>query len=542
MAEQSTDLRRPVLLVILDGVGINPSTLNNAVYEASTPRLDDYFSRYPHTVLQASGAAVGLPEGQMGNSEVGHLTLGGGCIVAQDLTRIDAAIETGDYFANPMLIQAAQRALACNRPLHIVGLISDGGVHSHLRHLAATLQMCKQQGVKPVLHMITDGRDTPPRHVHTYLPMLNQMLDEFGGVVASVCGRYYAMDRDQRWERVEPAWSAMVQAKGRRCNSLNDAIARAYSNAESDEFITPSVIADAPIIAHEDEVFFLNFRNDRARQLAAALSQADFSGFDRQGFLPVHLTSMTEYDPRLDLPIAFAPQRPAQTLSGRVSEAGFAQFHCAETEKYAHVTFFFNGGVEAVLAGEQRQLIPSPKVATYDLQPEMHADQVTDAVIAALHSHKYAFIVVNYANGDMVGHTAVKDAVIQAVETLDHEVGRLLDSAIAQDYSIVVTADHGNCEELVDPHTGQPQTQHSLFPVPCMVIDSQPRLLAAGGGLCDVAPTVLDLMGLSKPPSMTGNSLLLHNNAANNPHLYSQPQVQGAENLSAVLSAFAESN
>lgn len=500
--------RRRTILVILDGFGLNPAKENNAVCEARTPRLDEYFSHYPHAALEASGRAVGLPEGQMGNSEVGHLALGSGTIVRQDLVRIDDAIADGQFQANPALTAAVNRAKQTGRPLHLLGLVSDGGVHSHIRHLEALITMCADADVVPVVHMITDGRDTPPKSSLGFLPRLQRKLTEANGHISTIIGRYYAMDRDHRWDRTELAWRALVRGEGILCDDPSSAIESAHESGEGDEFIQPRILNDGEIMRAGDQVIFFNFRNDRPRQLTAALGLADFDGFIRGNYQPVSLTSLTEYDPRFGLPVAFTPERPATCLAKVLSEAGCRQFHCAETEKYAHVTFFFNGGDETPYPGEDRVVVPSPKVATYDLQPEMSAAEVADEVIKALESGQYEFVVVNFANGDMVGHTAVREAVLRAVETLDREVGRVLDAAVAQEYTVLVTADHGNCDEMVDPLTGVPHTQHTTYPVPLLLIDQSPWHLTTGGGLSGVAPTLLQLMGISQPEAMTGHSLL----------------------------------
>lgn len=501
--------RRPVILLILDGFGVNPSKRNNAVAEARTPNLDAYFARYPHTLLQASGAAVGLPDGQMGNSEVGHLTLGAGAIIRQDIARINEAIVSGEFFANSALCEAADYAADTRHPLHLIGLVSDGGVHSHLEHLYALLQLCRQRGARPLLHMITDGRDTPPRSALDYLPEVERRVHAAGGAIASVMGRYFAMDRDKRWERTELAWRALVLGKGQHAQCAETAIRSAYTAGDGDEFIRPILLPPAAKLEQDDPVVFFNFRKDRPRQLVAALGAPDFTGFDRGEAALARITCMMPYDRGLDLPFAFAPEQPAATLGQVVSTLGLAQFHCAETEKYAHVTYFFNGGRNVPYSGETQLLIPSPKVATYDLNPAMSAREVADAVIAAISQGRHALMVVNFANGDMVGHTAIPDAVVEAVETLDREVGRLLDAASNAGYSVVLTADHGNCEEIVDPFTGEPHTQHTTYPVPCLVMDQDNWQLSCGGGLANVAPTALHLMGIAAPAAMSMPSLLL---------------------------------
>ena len=509
MANSHLAPRRPVVLIILDGFGINPSRVNNAVLQANTPNLDSYFSRYAHTSLIASGHAVGLPDGQMGNSEVGHLTLGCGSIVRQDLVKINDAIESGEFFNNRTLNRAIDIAATSGKPLHLMGLVSDGGVHSHEDHILALIKLCKARGAKPLLHMITDGRDTPPQSSIHYLEAVEPALIDAGGAVATIMGRYYAMDRDKRWERTELAWRAYVLGKGRTARSAQAAIESAYAMGENDEFIKPVVLPAAKPMQAGDQVIFFNFRKDRPKQMVSALGMEDFNGFDRGDNPRPDITCMMRYDKRFPLPYAFEPEKPNITLGQVISEAGLKQFHCAETEKYAHVTYFFNGGRSDPYSGETQLLIPSPRVATYDLKPEMSAHEVADAVVDAIHSDQYAFILVNFANGDMVGHTAVAPAVIKAVETLDEVLGKVLKAAVAKDYSAIVTADHGNCEEMIDPTSDAPQTQHTAYPVPCLLLDETTWQLSCGGGLANIAPTVLDLMGLEKPHSMTAKSLLL---------------------------------
>ncbi len=501
--------RKPVILIILDGFGTNPSKINNGVAEADTPRLDAYFSQHTHTLLAASGTAVGLPDGQMGNSEVGHLTLGAGAVIRQDLVRIDAAIDNGEFFTNPALLDAAHQAVEKNRPLHLIGLVSDGGVHSHTRHLFALVQLCKQQGIKPLLHLITDGRDTPPASALNYLGDVEAHLHEAGGGIATIMGRYFAMDRDKRWDRTELAWRALVLGKGQPAVSAETAIRSAYAAGDTDEFIRPMHLPLAQTIEHDDAVIFFNFRKDRPRQLVAALGANDFTGFDRGDSPLARVTCMMPYDRRLNMPAAFEPERPATTLGRVVSALGLAQFHCAETEKYAHVTYFFNGGRTTPYSGETQLLVPSPRVATYDLKPSMSAREVADATIGAINKGRHAFMVINFANGDMVGHTAMRDAVITAVETLDEEVGRVLDAATTAGYSVLLTADHGNCEELIDPLTGAPHTQHTTYPVPLLLIDEENWQLSSTGGLANIAPTALQLMGIEAPTAMSAGSLLL---------------------------------
>ncbi len=501
--------RRKTLLIVLDGFGVNPSKRDNAVVLARTPQLDAYFARYAHTTLDASGPAVGLPRGQMGNSEVGHLTLGCGCAIRQDLVRIDDAIEDGTFQTNMVLNRAAGDALAKGRPLHLLGLVSDGGVHSHVRHLLALIELCRAQGATPVLHMITDGRDTAPKSARQYLGQVQPVLEAAGGHIATLCGRYYAMDRDKRWDRTQRAWALLVHGQGRVAANASAAIDAAYADDETDEFLRPTRIEGAERVRDGDSLVFFNFRNDRPRQLAAALGQPEFEAFDRGDYTGAKVTCLTEYDPEFLSPIAFQPDRPQATVSEVISQAGLKQFHCAETEKYAHVTFFFNGGRESPYAGEKRRLIDSPKVETYDQVPAMSSAEVADALIEALESQNYAFLVVNFANGDMVGHTAVREAVIAAVEALDTQVGRVLEVAERLGYSVVLTADHGNCDEMVDPVTGEPHTQHTRYPVPCLIIDRHPWRLTTGAGLSAIAPTLLELMGLPQPETMRGQSVLL---------------------------------
>ncbi len=510
MTEQSKlPPRRKTILIIMDGFGVNPSKKYNAVHEADTPRLDEYFGKYPHTTLQASGRAVGLPDGQMGNSEVGHMTIGCGSILRQDLVRIDDAIADGSLAQNPALLAALDKAASSGRPLHLIGLVSDGGVHSHLNHLEALLRLCKQHKVTPMVHAITDGRDTAPRVAKQFMSRLQAILAETGGQIATVCGRFYAMDRDKRWDRVKVAWDAYVQGIGTPAADVLAAIDDSYAKDEGDEFIKPYVLSGAERMQADDQVLFFNFRNDRPREMSEALALPEFTGFERGDFQPVALTTLTEYDKQYPLPIMFAPDRPTTNLARTISEAGHKQFHCSETEKYAHVTFFFNSGREEPYAGEDRQVIASPRIETYDLQPEMSAAEVADTVIAALAKNEYGFIVVNFANGDMVGHTGVPAAVIKAVEALDREVGRVLDAAVEHDYSVLLTADHGNCDEYTDPLTGEPNTQHTVYPVPCLVMDESHWRLSTGGGLSNLAPTVLQLMGLPQPKGMSSGSLLL---------------------------------
>ncbi|MBX2880911.1 MAG: 2,3-bisphosphoglycerate-independent phosphoglycerate mutase [Granulosicoccus sp.] len=501
--------RRPVLLVIMDGIGVNPSKLNNAVAMANTPNLDRIYSTNPCCLLEASGRAVGLPDGQMGNSEVGHLTLGAGNVLRQDLVKINDAIADGSFAKNPAILASIERAKSKQQPLQLLGLVSDGGVHSHVSHLIAMIQLCHAHSVIPVVHAITDGRDTAPLCARAFVHQVQGALDQTNGYFATVSGRYYAMDRDKRWERVQLAWLAMVKGHGREAKNADAAIAQAYENDETDEFILPTVLAPHEEWNDQTEVFFFNFRNDRPRELSEAVGLKQFGGFTRDEFDPVTLTTMTRYESSYPFDCAFVRDEPGSTLGQVVSDAGIAQTRSAETEKYPHVTFFFNGGKDEPLSGESRLLVDSPKVATYDLQPEMSAQAVTEGVLSEMRAGQAGLIVVNLANGDMVGHTGVAPAVINAVEVVDEMVGKLWDTAIESGYSVVLTADHGNADMLVDPVTRTPHTQHTTFPVACAVHDSSQWELANGHGLTAIAPTVLQLMGLSKPQDMHGSSLLL---------------------------------
>jgi len=497
------------VLIILDGFGVNPAKTHNAVALAPTPNFDYWFSHYPVTLLQASGSAVGLPDGQMGNSEVGHLTIGCGEVLRQDLVLIDQAISDGSFFENPVFCQAMQRAKEKHGHVHLLGLVSDGGVHSHVRHALALVDLCRRIGVRPYLHIISDGRDTAPRALAGFLSKLLQAVQAANGEVLSLSGRYYAMDRDNRWERVERAWRAIAKADAPLAASVEAAINDSYAENIGDEFIKPVVFNNQHAFAEEEEVIFFNFRKDRARQLTAALFRDQFDHFERADYSPARVSCMTEYDDWFRLDYAFTQDRPHNTLSDIISRANLKQFHCAETEKYAHVTYFLNGRHGDAYSGEERVIVPSPKVATYDLAPAMSAKLVADQVIGAIQSQIYSFIAVNFANGDMVGHSGVESAAIEAVACLDMEVGRVLEQAQQSGFSIILTADHGNCEMMRDPITGEPHTQHTAFPVPCMIVDETPWQLSVGAGLSAIAPTVLQIMGLSQPAAMSGHSLLL---------------------------------
>ena len=494
---------RPVVLCVLDGWGIAPDGPGNAVTRANTPRLDALFARYPHAKLEASGRAVGLPDGVMGNSEVGHLTMGAGYIQYQELVRINDAIDDGTFFSNVALRDACA-AVRDRGTLHLMGLISTGGVHADMKHLAALIELARRERVaRLALHAFLDGRDMPPRSALELLPQVD-------GPIATVHGRFYAMDRDKRWERTERAYDAIVDADGPRCDTAVVAVERCYEDSAcSDELMPPHVVRDGAPIRDGDAVVFFNFRPDRARQLTWALMQQDFDGFRRKR-VPRDLTFVTLTDYKVGAPgvsVAFAPA-DVTPMAEILSDAGLKQFHTAETEKYAHVTYFFNGGREAPFTGEDRELVPSPKVATYDLQPEMSAAGVADALTKAIRGGSYDFAIVNFANPDMVGHTGDMDATLAAMGATDAAVGRVIDAALDADGCVVVTADHGNAEELLFPDGGR-NTQHSTNPVPVLFAarDSAGATLR-DGGLRDIAPTLLTLLGLPVPERMTGRSLL----------------------------------
>ncbi|MCL4138133.1 UNVERIFIED_CONTAM: hypothetical protein GTU68_035813 [Idotea baltica] len=493
----------------MDGIGVNPAKENNAVALASTPNLDRIYANNNACLIEASGLSVGLPDGQMGNSEVGHLTLGAGTVLKQDLVKITDAIKDNSFSKNEALESAVLRAATKQRPVHLLGLVSDGGVHSHVDHLLALIELCKLHKVEPLVHMITDGRDTAPSCAKDYLASVEQALDAAGGRIATVSGRYYALDRDKRWDRVESAWQAIAQAKGEKAENAAAALDAAYGSDKTDEFVLPTVMSGYDGLQADDEVIFFNFRNDRPREISEALGFEKFTEFDRGGFKPVCLTTMTRYESTYPFACAFTKDAAKNTLGQVVSDAGLKQLRAAETEKYPHVTFFFNGGIDDPLPGEDRLLIDSPKVSTYDLQPEMSAEGIAVGIEKALNQQKHSLIVVNFANGDMVGHTGVPEAVIKSVEVVDEKVGRLWDAAVKNGYSIVLTADHGNADMLKDPISGVPHTQHTTFPVACVVKDEHNWQLKNGYGLPSIAPTILALMGLEQPSGMQADSLLL---------------------------------
>lgn len=507
----------PVALIIMDGVGINPETRGNAVAAAKKPNLDRLFATRPHGKLMASGEDVGLMPGQMGDSNVGHLNLGAGRVVYQYMLRIRNEIRDGSFFQNKVLVDAVKHAAASGGALHFIGLVSPGGVHSHSEHLIALLRMAKEHGCNDVfVHAFTDGRDVSPSSGHGILQDLEASIGELGvGQVATVVGRYYAMDRDRRWERTQQAYDAMVHGLGYEAASGAEAVAAAYERGETDEFVKATVIKDAagqPVgtVKDGDSIVFFNFRADRARQLTRAFTEPEFGEFPVDSRPKVKFTTLTRYDETFDLPYAYAPIDLKGTLGEVAAANGLRQLRVAETEKYAHVTFFFNGGREEPFEGEDQKLIPSPKVATYDLQPEMSAFGVAQAVVDAIEQDAYDLYIVNFANGDMVGHTGVFDAAVKAVETVDTCVGQILDALLPKGGAAIVTADHGNSDQMVDYETGEAHTFHTLYPVPVIYVGPDETVQAVRDGrLADVAPTILDMLGVAKPAEMTGESLLV---------------------------------
>lgn len=495
----------------MDGLAFGEPGSGNAVRAARTPVLDRLMATMPHTTLAASGLAVGLPEGQMGNSEVGHLNIGAGRVVYQELTRIDLAIEDGTLFENPVLCEALDAAASTGGAVHLMGLLSDGGVHSHQRHLYALLRMAAARGVRDVrVHCFLDGRDTPPRSGLGYVLALEAELRAGGtGAIATVMGRYYAMDRDNRWDRVEKAWQAIVTGAGEPAASATEAVERSYANDVNDEFVVPAVI-DTRGVADGDTVVFFNFRPDRAREISRSFVDPTFEGFERPVRPDVHFICLTEYDPTLPAPVAFPKSLPDNVLADVLASENLTQLHIAETEKYAHVTFFLNGGAEEPKRGETRVLVPSPKVPTYDLQPEMSAPEVTRRLVEAIDEGFSDVYVVNYANGDMVGHTGVFEAAVAAVETVDGCVGQVVDAIRRRGGVAVITADHGNAESMVDSDGATPFTAHTTTGVPLIVVADGVANLAPDGKLADVAPTLLDLIGLVAPSEWTGRSLLIY--------------------------------
>ena len=502
---------RPVCLIILDGVGVARAGETNALTVANTPNLDGYESNRPHTTLRAAGADVGLPDGQMGNSEVGHLNLGAGRVVYQDLTRINRAIEDGSFFQNQVLADAVDKAKATGSTLHLMGLVSDGGVHSQNSHLFALLKLAKERGLdKVIVHCFLDGRDTPPQSALTFISQLEEKMREIGvGKVGTVSGRYYAMDRDKRWQRTKLAYDALVFGQGQKAPSASEAVERSYEKGENDEFVLPTIIGAYDRIQDGDSVIFYNFRSDRARQLTMALTEPEFDSFDR-GLGPprTFFVSLTLYDAKFNLSVAFDQEKITNTLAEVLAAEGLRQIHLAETEKYAHVTFFLNGGVEEEVAGEDRVLIPSPKVATYDLMPQMSAQEVAAKAVTAIETRTYDFIVINFANCDMVGHTGILSAAVDAAAAVDSVIGRIVEAIGNQGGATIITSDHGNAEQMIEAD-GQPRTAHTSNRVPMILITNRSLGLKEGNRLADVAPTILSLMDIPLPPEMTGENLLI---------------------------------
>ncbi|WP_069649145.1 2,3-bisphosphoglycerate-independent phosphoglycerate mutase [Caloranaerobacter ferrireducens] len=506
---------KPVALIILDGWGIGKDYEGNAILKANTPNYKMLLENYPSTKLEASGLSVGLPEGQMGNSEVGHLNIGAGRIIYQEFTRISKAIENGEFFEKQEFIKAVENAKKNNSSLHLMGLLSDGGVHSHNTHLYALLELAQKYGLKDVyIHCFLDGRDVPPKSAKKYIEELENKLSELGvGKIATISGRYYAMDRDKRWDRTKKTYDAMVLGKGRVASTPIEALNKSYDEDITDEFVIPTVIVKdnnpIKVIENNDSIIFFNFRPDRARQITRAFVDDDFDGFVRDKKVNVYFVCMTQYDKTINnVEIAYKPQVYVNTLGEYLSKKGLKQLRIAETEKYAHVTFFFNGGVEKPNEGEERVLIPSPKVATYDLKPEMSAVEVKEEVMKRINENKYDFIVLNFANPDMVGHTGKFEAAVKAIETIDECLGDVVKLIVEKGGKAIITADHGNAEEMIDENTGKSITAHTTNKVPCIVI-GEGNVKLREGILADIAPTILDMMGIEKPNEMTGQSLIV---------------------------------
>jgi len=499
---------RPITLIIMDGWGYSEDPKANAIMAAKTPVFDQLWRDYPHTLISGSGLDVGLPDEQMGNSEVGHLNLGAGRVVYQDFTRISKAIAEGEFSQNQAFTQAIDKAVAAGKAVHIMGLLSDGGVHSHIDHIEAMLKLAKARGAEKIyLHAFLDGRDTPPRSAKAYL----QQIETLGiGQIASLCGRYYAMDRDQRWERVELAYRMLTEGQAEyHAESALQGLEMAYQRDENDEFVRPTLIAGAQPIVDGDAVIFMNYRADRARELTRAFVDQDFTGFARSRRLQLaDFVMLTEYAADIDTTVAYPPLHLPKVLGEHLADLGLKQLRIAETEKYAHVTFFFNGGVETPFPGEERELIPSPKVATYDLQPEMNAPLLTDKLVAAIESEKYDFIICNFANPDMVGHTGNFDATVKAISCLDECLGRIISALQKVGGEAFITADHGNAEKMQDESTGQAHTAHTNFLVPFIYVGRDAEVCKDKGVLSDVAPTMLSIAGLPIPDEMTGQPLM----------------------------------
>ena len=509
--------KRPTVLMILDGYGLNNNQKGNAVAEAKTPVVDKLMAEYPFVKGYASGLAVGLPAGQMGNSEVGHRNMGAGRIVYQELTKITKSIQDGDFFENKALLAACENVKKNDSALHLMGLVSDGGVHSHIEHIFGLLELAKRQGLKKVyVHCFLDGRDTPPASGKEYVEQLEAKMKEIGvGEVASVMGRYYAMDRDNRWDRVERAYNAITKGLGVSAESGVAAVQNSYNNGKNDEFVEPAVVMEngKPVatIQDGDSVIFFNFRPDRAREITRAFCCDDFDGFAREKRIQTTYVCFTDYDETIpNKEVAFHKVAITNTFGEFLAAHGLKQARIAETEKYAHVTFFFNGGVEEPNEGEDRILVKSPKVATYDLKPEMSAPEVCEKLVEAIKSQKYDVIIINFANPDMVGHTGVQKAAIQAIEVVDGCVGKAVDTIKEVNGQLFICADHGNAEQLIDYETGAPFTAHTTNPVPFILVNADPSYtLREGGCLADIAPTLIELMGMEQPKEMTGKSLLI---------------------------------
>lgn len=504
------DKVRPAILLILDGWGMRKEPEYNAIAAAKKPNWDRLWAHYPHTEIRTSGPAVGLPSGQMGNSEVGHLNLGAGRVVYQEFTRVSRSIRTGSFFSNMTLTDAVDTAIASGNTVHILGLLSPGGVHSHEEQIHAMVRLAVERGANTAVHAFLDGRDMPPKSAEPSLRKLDAVFHELGGGrLATMIGRYYAMDRDHRWERIKRAYDLITV--GRADHSYDDSISAlhaAYARGETDEFVTPTRIGEVQPIVDGDVIINMNYRSDRARQITRPFIEPDFDCFERAATPKIaRYVSLTQYNKDFNIPVAYPPERLNNTFGEYISKLGLHQLRIAETEKYAHVTFFFNGGVEEPNEGEDRILVPSPQVATYDQQPEMSAYEVTDKLVDAIAGEKYDAIICNYANGDMVGHTGILEAAVKAIEVLDECIGRVVDATLKVGGEILITADHGNAEKMRDEKTGQPYTAHTTDPVPLIYVGTHTKALQDNGALCDVAPTLLQIMGLPQPREMTGRTL-----------------------------------
>ena len=502
---------RPAVLLILDGWGMSDSTEQNAIGAANKPNWDRLWESYPHTGLRTSGPAVGLPGGQMGNSEVGHLNLGSGRVVYQEFTRVSRSIRTGSFYSNLTLTDAVDSAAANGKAVHVLGLLSPGGVHSHEDHIHAMVRLAHDRGVKQIyVHAFLDGRDMPPKAAEASLVKLQQVFAEVGGGrLATMIGRYFAMDRDNRWDRIAIAYDLITQGQADYQNDDPvEALNAAYERDETDEFLQPTRIGEQVSVNDGDVIINMNYRSDRVRQITRPFIEPDFDMFERKVTPAIdRYVSLTEYNKDFDIPVAYPPERLVNTFGEYISRLGLRQLRIAETEKYAHVTFFFNGGVEQPNDGEERILVPSPQVATYDLQPEMSAYEVTDKLVAAIEGGTFDAIICNYANGDMVGHTGNYEAAVKAIEVLDECIGRVCDAAVAAGGELLITADHGNAEQMLDTENNQPHTAHTTNLVPLIYVGKQVETLAENGALCDISPTLLQIMGLPKPHEMTGRSL-----------------------------------